>query len=114
MADLTTREASEWGSEPQMNPLEILHSDRAEPGRRSELPAPAPERVNGVGLTASNLLGLSRRAAHEVLRAGGHATSLADRVVSRPESVAGALRYVQSLTKVLGPAPASSSPLLEQ
>jgi len=94
--------------------LDILHSDRAEPGRRSDLPAPAPERLSGVGVSASNLLGLSRRAAHEVLRAGGRVTSLADRVVSHPQSVAGGLRYVQSLAKVLGPAPAASSPLLEQ
>src|SRR5213083_1685758 len=94
--------------------LDILHSDRAEPGRHSDLPAPALERVSGVGVSAGNLLGLSRRAAHEVLRAGGRVTSLADRVVSRPQSVAGGLRYVQSLAKVLGSAPAASSPLLEQ
>ena len=70
--------------------LDILHSDRAEPGRHSDLPAPAPEWVSGVGVSAGNLLGLSRRAAHEVLRAGGRVTSLADRIVSRPQSVAGA------------------------
>ena len=90
--------------------LDILHSDRAEPGRRSDLPAPAPERLSGVGVSASNLLGLSRRAAHEVLRAGGRVTSLADRVVSHPQSVAGVPLAVVSSSSTAACATSSRSP----
>jgi hypothetical protein len=90
--------------------LDILHSDRPEPGRRVDLPVPPAERVNGTGMLVREALDVPRWAAHELLSTAGRITSLTDRLVSRPAAIADGVRYVRSLTRVLGSPPAPSSP----
>jgi WS/DGAT/MGAT family acyltransferase len=94
--------------------LDILHGETPEPGRARALPVPAPERVTGASLTAQALVGAPRRAAGDALKLGGWIASKIERVAARPQSVVDAVRYLQSLGRMLGGPPAPSSVLLEQ
>jgi WS/DGAT/MGAT family acyltransferase len=94
--------------------LDILHGDSSEPSRTENLPVPPAERVNGTELLVRGLAGAPRKAVGELLKTAGRVTSAADRIARDPGSIAGGARYARSLARVLGPAPAPGSPLLEQ
>jgi WS/DGAT/MGAT family acyltransferase len=92
--------------------LDILHGDSPEPGRARALPVPAPERTSGTSLAIEALRSAPRRVLEESLGLGGRIASGA--VHARPSTVRDALRYAESLGKMLGPPPAQGSILLEQ
>jgi WS/DGAT/MGAT family acyltransferase len=94
--------------------LDILHSDRPEPGRSAPLPVPPVQHASGTGMLVRNLVGSPRWAISELLSAPRRITSITDRVVSRPRALADGVRYVRSLGRMLGPPPAPGSPLLGQ
>jgi WS/DGAT/MGAT family acyltransferase len=94
--------------------LEILHGEAPEPGRARALPVPPPENITGTSMAIQSLLGAPRRALGGALGAGEHVLSEARQLVSRPSKVGDAVRYAQSLGRMLGPPPAKGSVLLEQ
>jgi WS/DGAT/MGAT family acyltransferase len=94
--------------------LDILHSDRVEPGRSAILPLPPADRTSGTGLLVRTLAGAPRWAAHELVSTAGRITSATDRLVTRPRTVVDGVRYVRSLGRMLGGPPAPGSPLLQQ
>jgi WS/DGAT/MGAT family acyltransferase len=94
--------------------LDILHNDRPEPGRAEELPLPEPERLSGTDLSLQTLRRLPRAALRGALHAGEWVATTAERVAADPEKLREGVDYALSLSRMLGPAPASSSILLEQ
>jgi diacylglycerol O-acyltransferase len=94
--------------------MDLLHSDKPEPGRARHLPLPAPERISGRGLAARNLLSAPSRMVRGVVHAGGLLAETAGRVASRPVEIVDGLGYVRSLGRMLGGAPAPGAILLEQ
>jgi WS/DGAT/MGAT family acyltransferase len=92
--------------------FDILHGDSPEPGRARALPVPAPEHVSGASIALDTLLSAPRRLLRETVGIGGRIASGA--VHARPDKLLGAIRYAESLGKMLGPPPAQGSILLEQ
>ncbi len=92
--------------------FEILHGDVPEPGRAKALPVPAPERTSGASLALDSVTSLPGRLLRETVGIGGRLTSGALR--TRPRDVIGAIRYTESLGRMLGSPPAPGSILLEQ
>jgi WS/DGAT/MGAT family acyltransferase len=92
--------------------LDILHSDTPAPGRARSLPVPAPERVSGASIALNTLLSAPRRLLGETVGIGERIASTA--LHARPHKVVDALRYAESLGRMLGPPPAQGSILLEQ
>jgi diacylglycerol O-acyltransferase len=92
--------------------FEILHGDSPEPGRARALPVPAPERVSGTSIAIDTLLSAPRRVLRETVGIGGRIASGAFH--ARPHQVVDAIRYAESLGRMLGPPPAQGSILLEQ
>jgi WS/DGAT/MGAT family acyltransferase len=92
--------------------LDILHGDSPEPGRAQALPVPAPERVSGTSMAIDTLLSAPRRLLQDSVGIGGRIASGA--LHARPHQVLDAVRYAESLGRMLGPPPAQGSILLEQ
>jgi WS/DGAT/MGAT family acyltransferase len=92
--------------------FEILHGDSPEPGRAQALPVPAPERVSGTSIALDTVLSAPRRLIREGAGVGGRVASGV--LGARRHQVLGAIRYAESLGRMLGPPPAQGSILLEQ
>jgi WS/DGAT/MGAT family acyltransferase len=94
--------------------LDILHSDQSEPGRAEHLPLPEPERLSGTDLALQTLRHLPGAVLRGAVQAGEWVATTAERVAADPEKLREGVAYALSLGRMLGPAPASSSILLEQ
>jgi WS/DGAT/MGAT family acyltransferase len=92
--------------------FEILHGDSPEPGRAQALPVPAPERTSGTSLALDTIVSAPRRLLTETVGIAGRIASRALR--ARPQDAVDAIRYAESLGRMLGPPPARGSILLEQ
>jgi WS/DGAT/MGAT family acyltransferase len=92
--------------------FDILHGDSPEPGRARALPVPAPEHVSGASIALDALLSAPRCALRETVGIGGRVASSA--IHARPHKLLDAIRYAESLGRMLGPPPAQGSILLEQ
>jgi WS/DGAT/MGAT family acyltransferase len=92
--------------------FEILHGESPEPGRARALPVPAPERISGTSLMVDTLIAAPGRLLRETVGIGGKIASAAFR--ARPSQLVDAIRYGESLGRMLGPPPAQGSILLEQ
>jgi WS/DGAT/MGAT family acyltransferase len=92
--------------------FDILHGDSPDPGRARSLPVPPPERVSGTSIAIDTLLSAPRRLLGDTLSISGRVSSGA--LHARPRDVLDALRYAESLGRMLGPPPAPGSILLEQ
>ncbi|MEA2147642.1 MAG: diacylglycerol O-acyltransferase / wax synthase [Solirubrobacteraceae bacterium] len=92
--------------------FDILHGESPEPGRARELPVPAPEHVSGTSIALDTLLSAPGRLLRESIGVGARIASGA--LQARPHDVLEAIRYAESLGRMLGPPPAQGSILLAQ